>query len=161
VTNADPSASIPRHKHRDTDLEARRSPDVDVLIVGSGFSGIGMGVRLRQVGIESFLIIEKAEDLGGNCYPGCACDIPSHPYSLSFVPRSDWRRSYPSQPELDHLARQIGCKRTLVSNDYYPSLTRPNVELVTEGIAEVVTHAILTRDGIKRPIDVLIFGTGF
>jgi hypothetical protein len=54
MTNAELSASSPRHKHRDLDLEVRWPPDVDVLIVGSGFSGIRMGARFRQAGIESF-----------------------------------------------------------------------------------------------------------
>jgi cation diffusion facilitator CzcD-associated flavoprotein CzcO len=56
---------------------------------------------------------------------------------------------------------ELGCKRVLVSDDYYPSLTRPNVELVTDAIAEVREHSIVTADGVERPVDVLIFGTGF
>ncbi len=55
----------------------------------------------------------------------------------------------------------LGCKRVLVSDDYYPTLNRSNVELVTDGIAEVCEHSIVTRDGVERPIDVLIYGTGF
>jgi cation diffusion facilitator CzcD-associated flavoprotein CzcO len=55
----------------------------------------------------------------------------------------------------------LGCKRVLVSDDYYPTLNRSNVELVTEGISEVCPHSIVTRDGIERPIDILIYGTGF
>jgi cation diffusion facilitator CzcD-associated flavoprotein CzcO len=55
----------------------------------------------------------------------------------------------------------IGCKRILVSNDYLPALTRPNVELVTEGIAEVREHSIISGDGVERPVDAIIFGTGF
>jgi cation diffusion facilitator CzcD-associated flavoprotein CzcO len=85
--------------------------DVDVLIVGSGFSGLCLGVRLRQSRQNSFLIIEKGADIGGtwrdNRYPGCACDIPSHLYSLSFAPRNDWSRLYPSQPELWDYLRDI------------------------------------------------------
>jgi cation diffusion facilitator CzcD-associated flavoprotein CzcO len=56
---------------------------------------------------------------------------------------------------------ELGCKRVLVSDDYYPALTRPNVELVTGGIEEVREHSIVTADGKERPIDVLIYGTGF
>jgi cation diffusion facilitator CzcD-associated flavoprotein CzcO len=56
---------------------------------------------------------------------------------------------------------QLGCKRVLVSDDYYPTLNRSNVELVTEAIAEVREHSIVTHDGTERPIDVLIYGTGF
>jgi cation diffusion facilitator CzcD-associated flavoprotein CzcO len=335
--------------------------NVDVLIVGAGFSGLCMGIKLLEAGMTSFLIIEKSADIGGtwwdNRYPGCACDIPSHLYSFSFAPSTEWTRMYPGQqeihdylkrcveryglppylrlntrfqealwnesegvwkvtagdgmrirarvlvsgmgalhvphypdlkglerfkgltfhssswdhsinlngknvavigtgasaiqfvpqiapsvgklslfqrtppwivPRLDfaisekwrrrfrtipvtrwalrqllfwrqefrvfgflgnrtfrnmveaiarrHLARniedpkiraaltpnyQLGCKRVLVSDDYYPTLNRSNVELVTEGISEMCPHSIVTRDGVERPIDVLIYGTGF
>jgi cation diffusion facilitator CzcD-associated flavoprotein CzcO len=335
--------------------------NVDVLIVGGGFAGICMGIKLLEAGMKSFLIIEKSEDLGGtwwdNRYPGCACDIPSHLYSFSFAPSTEWTRMYPGQQEihaylkrcvehyglapymrlntrfcqaawdesqgtwntstadgmqirarvlvsgmgalhvphypeikgldrfqgpafhsatwdhtvnldgkdvavigtgasaiqfvpqiasrvgklslfqrtppwivprmdfafsekwkrrfrtipltrwalrqfifwrqefrvlgflgnesirkkaeaiaLRHMARrikdpnlraaltpnyQLGCKRVLVSDDYYPTFNRPNVELVTEGISEIREHSIVTRNGFERPIDVLIYGTGF
>ena len=335
--------------------------NVDVLIVGAGFSGLCMAIKLLEAGMKSFLIIEKSDDIGGtwwdNRYPGCACDIPSHLYSFSFAPSTEWTRMYPGQqeihdylkrcveryglapylrlntrfqeaiwdesksvwnatagggmrirarvlvsgmgalhvprypdikgidrfkgpafhsaawdhgvdldgknvavvgtgasaiqfvpqiaprvgklhlfqrtppwivPRLDfafsekwktrfrsipitrwalrqfifcrqefrvlgflgnesirkkaqdialrHLARgindpnvraaltpnyQLGCKRVLVSDDYYPTLNRSNVELVTEGITEVCEHSIVTSDGVERPIDVLIYGTGF
>ena len=54
-----------------------------------------------------------------------------------------------------------GCKRILISNDYYPALAQPNVEVVTDGIAEVREHSIVTRDGVEREVDTIIFGTGF
>jgi cation diffusion facilitator CzcD-associated flavoprotein CzcO len=56
---------------------------------------------------------------------------------------------------------QLGCKRVLVSDDFYPALSRPNVELVTNTITEVRERSIVTRDGVERPIDILIYGTGF
>jgi cation diffusion facilitator CzcD-associated flavoprotein CzcO len=56
---------------------------------------------------------------------------------------------------------RIGCKRVLISNDYLPALTRPNVEVVTEGIAEVRARSIVDRTGFERPADAIIFGTGF
>ena len=55
----------------------------------------------------------------------------------------------------------FGCKRVLISNDYYPALQRPNVELVTEGIAEVTARGVRTRDGREREVDAIICGTGF
>ena len=334
---------------------------VDVLVVGAGFSGLCMGIKLLEAGLKSFLIIEKSCEIGGtwwdNRYPGCACDIPSHLYSFSFAPSAEWTRMYPGQQEIhDYLKRcveryglapylhlntrfqeaiwdeseavwnvtagdgiqirarvlvsgmgalhvprypelpglqrfsgpafhssawnynvnldgknvavvgtgasaiqfvpqiaprvghlhlfqrtppwivprldfafsekwrrrfrtipitrwalrqyifwrqefrvlgflgnetfrkmveaialrhmgrriqdpklraaltpkyQLGCKRVLVSDDYYPTLNRSNVELVTEGIAEVREHSVVTRDGVARPVDVLIYGTGF
>ncbi len=56
---------------------------------------------------------------------------------------------------------EFGCKRVLISDDFYPALQRPNVELVTEAISEVRAHSIVTSDGRERPVDVLIYGTGF
>jgi cation diffusion facilitator CzcD-associated flavoprotein CzcO len=344
---------------------------VDVLIVGAGFSGIGMGIKLLEAGMKNFLIIEKSDDLGGtwyeNRYPGCACDVPAHLYSFSFERNPNWTRMFAGQqeiwqylkscvqrhglapyirfntrfceaawdeaaaqwhisvsnippgngdkdeslgirarvlisgmgalhvphypeipgierfagpafhsatwrsdvdlagktvavvgtgasaiqfiphiapragtlyifqrtppwivPRLDfgftekararfrripaltwafrkflfcalewrvlsflgdrvvrgyleriarrHLERsikepklraaltpryQIGCKRILLSDDFYPTFKRPNVELVTEKIAEVREHSVVTQDGADRPVDVLIYGTGF
>ncbi len=55
----------------------------------------------------------------------------------------------------------MGCKRILISDDYYPSLTHANVEVVTEGIAEVRERSIVTEDGRERGGDTIIFGTGF
>jgi cation diffusion facilitator CzcD-associated flavoprotein CzcO len=55
----------------------------------------------------------------------------------------------------------IGCKRILVSNDYLPALTRPNVELLTEAVAEVREHSVVGADGTERHVDAIIFGTGF
>jgi len=341
------------------------SLSVDVLIVGGGFSGLCMAIKLREARMHSFLLIEKSEDVGGtwwdNRYPGCACDIPSHLYSFSFELSPDWTRMYPGQQEIHaylkhcvekyglaphmrvktkfceavwnegencwdvlaeesgkgtlqirarslvsgmgglhvpnipklpgierfagptfhsshwdygvdlggknvavvgtgasaiqfvpqiaakveklslfqrtppwivprmdyafsekarrrfrrfwlarwafrkllflryeirvfgflgnkfvrgkaveiatrHRQRQVkdsklydtvtpnyelGCKRVLVSDDYYPTLSRSNVELVTSGISEVREHSIVTEDGIEHPADVLIYGTGF
>ena len=75
-----------------------------VAILGTGFGGLGMAIRLVQEGITSFTIYEKADGVGGtwrdNRYPGAECDVPSHLYSLSFAPKADWSRHYPEQPEI-------------------------------------------------------------
>jgi cation diffusion facilitator CzcD-associated flavoprotein CzcO len=55
----------------------------------------------------------------------------------------------------------IGCKRILPSNKWYPALTKPNVELVTEGVEEVRARSVVTADGVERRVDTIIFGTGF
>jgi cation diffusion facilitator CzcD-associated flavoprotein CzcO len=88
-------------------VEAGR-PTPRVAIIGSGFGGLGMAIRLRQAGIETVTIHEKAHRVGGtwrdNSYPGAACDVPSHLYSLSFAPKADWSRRFPAQSEiLDYL----------------------------------------------------------
>jgi len=85
---------------------------VDILIIGAGFSGLGMGIKLREAGMQSFLILEKSSEIGGtwwdNRYPGCACDIPSHLYSFSFEPSADWTRMYPGQQEIhDYMKRCV------------------------------------------------------
>ncbi len=73
-------------------------------IVGSGFGGLGAAIRLKQEGIDDFLVFERAADIGGtwrdNSYPGCACDVPSHLYSFSFALNPRWTRSFSSQPEI-------------------------------------------------------------
>src|SRR3954454_4109442 len=78
--------------------------DVSIAIVGSGFSGLGLALRLRQEGIEGFVVLERGHGVGGtwhyNTYPGCACDVPSHLYSFSFAPNPDWSRTYSRQPEI-------------------------------------------------------------
>ncbi len=55
----------------------------------------------------------------------------------------------------------LGCKRILISNNYYPALNQPNVDIVTDGIEKVVPEGVVTRDGTLHPADVLIYGTGF
>ncbi len=333
-----------------------------VVIVGAGFSGIGMAARLRAMGVEDFVVLDRGNDLGGtwrdNSYPGASCDVPSNLYSYSFALNPSWSRSFSSQGEiwdylracvdrfdvgahlrfgravdearwddatarwfirtttgeeygapvlvwatgslsepsipdlpglgdfrgkvfhsarwehgfdlagkrvcvvgtgasavqfvpqiapvvehlylhqrtppfvvprrdravsglrklayrkapwlqrlsrlriyvtfeallsvfvgraerrkaavrktaLDHLAKQVpdealrhkllpqyepGCKRLLLSDDYYPSLTRPNVELVESPVASFTAHEVVGQDGIARPVDVVIMGTGF
>jgi cation diffusion facilitator CzcD-associated flavoprotein CzcO len=78
--------------------------DHDIAIVGSGFSGLGMAIRLKQAGIDDFVVLERADEVGGtwqaNTYPGCACDVPSHLYSFSFAPNPEWTQTYSTQPEI-------------------------------------------------------------
>lgn len=77
---------------------------VRIVIIGAGFSGIGMAIRLRQTGSDDFVILERAGAAGGtwrdNSYPGCACDVQSSLYSFSFAPNPDWSHSYAAQPEI-------------------------------------------------------------
>jgi len=83
---------------------------VRVAVVGAGFAGIGMAIRLRRAGIDDFVVLERAPDLGGtwrdNTYPGCACDVPSHLYSYSFAPNPFWSRSFSPQPEIHRYLRE-------------------------------------------------------
>ncbi|SEG94621.1 Predicted flavoprotein CzcO associated with the cation diffusion facilitator CzcD [Thermomonospora echinospora] len=76
----------------------------EIVIVGTGFSGLGMAIALKRAGVHDFVILEKADEVGGtwreNTYPGCACDIMSLLYSYSFEPKADWSRMFPRQREL-------------------------------------------------------------
>jgi cation diffusion facilitator CzcD-associated flavoprotein CzcO len=90
-----------------------------IAIIGTGFSGLGMAIRLKQEGEHDFVVLERDGDIGGtwrdNTYPGCRCDVPSHLYSFSFAPNPDWSSTFSPQPEiLDYLkdcARRFGVLR--------------------------------------------------
>ncbi|MFJ2111669.1 flavin-containing monooxygenase [Streptomyces sp. NPDC087850] len=87
-------------------------------VIGSGFAGLGAAVRLRREGITDFVVLERADSVGGtwrdNSYPGCACDIPSHLYSFSFAPNPDWPRAFSGQRHirayLEHVADTFGLR---------------------------------------------------
>ena len=87
-----------------------------VAIIGSGFGGLGAAIRLKQEGIDDFVVLERADDVGGtwrdNSYPGCACDVESHLYSYSFALEPTWSRRFSRQPEiwryLQRCAREFG-----------------------------------------------------
>jgi cation diffusion facilitator CzcD-associated flavoprotein CzcO len=84
---------------------------VRVGIIGAGFAGLGMAIRLRQAGEHGFVVWERDADIGGtwwaNTYPGCQCDIPSHLYSFSFAPNPNWQRTYAPQPEIEDYLREM------------------------------------------------------
>ncbi|AZG48741.1 flavin-containing monooxygenase [Gordonia insulae] len=83
---------------------------VDVAIVGAGFAGIGMATQLARRARESFVVLERADGVGGtwrdNTYPGIACDIPAHLYSFSFRPPSDWATLYPQGADIRRYLEQ-------------------------------------------------------
>lgn len=78
--------------------------EFEVAIVGAGASGIGAAIKLRQSGMDDFIVLDKGDGLGGtwrdNTYPGCACDVPSALYSFSFAPNPEWTRAFAKQPEI-------------------------------------------------------------
>lgn len=84
---------------------------VRVAVVGSGFGGLGAAVRLRREGVTDFVVLERADSVGGtwrdNSYPGCACDVPSHLYSFSFAPNPDWPRTFSGQEHIRAYLEQV------------------------------------------------------
>jgi cation diffusion facilitator CzcD-associated flavoprotein CzcO len=131
---------------------------VRIAIVGAGFSGLGMAIRLRQRGYQDFVVLERASDLGGtwrdNTYPGCACDVPAHLYSFSFALNPNWSRFYAPQPEiweyLRHCAEQYGIEPNL----------RWNCELRGADWDEAAACWRLTTSLGPLAADILISGNG-
>jgi cation diffusion facilitator CzcD-associated flavoprotein CzcO len=76
----------------------------DVVVLGAGFGGLGMGAQLKRAGIENFVIFDKSPGLGGvwrdNTYPGAACDTEAHLYCYSFFPHRQVSRMYADRDEL-------------------------------------------------------------
>ena len=89
------------------------------IIIGTGFSGLGMAIKLNQLGVDNYILIERQAHVGGtwyaNTYPGCACDVPSNLYSFSFEPNPNWSHFFGRQPEirayLDHCANKYDIRR--------------------------------------------------
>ena len=85
-----------------------------VAVIGAGFGGIGMAISFRKAGIKDFIVLDRADDIGGtwrdNTYPGLCCDVPSHLYSFSFRPWR-WSRRFPPREEI------LGYMRALVAEN--------------------------------------------
>jgi cation diffusion facilitator CzcD-associated flavoprotein CzcO len=101
----------------------------EVTVIGAGFGGLVMAHRLAGIGVDDVVVLERGDGVGGtwraNTYPGAACDVPSHLYSLSFAPNPYWSRTYATQPEIlayvedcyDRLdvRRKVRCNTEVVS----------------------------------------------
>lgn len=89
-----------------------------IVVLGAGFGGIGLAIKLREAGFDDLVLLERADDLGGtwqaNTYPGCACDVPSQLYSYSFAPNPDWSRTYGKQREILEYLRRVATDHDVV-----------------------------------------------
>lgn len=134
-----------------------RSGQLRVAVLGAGFSGIAMAARLRRAGVQDFLVFEKADEVGGtwrdNRYPGCACDVPSRLYSLSFAPKTDWSREYAGWQEIrDYLhdcVGRFGLAEKIVTGADVQSLTW-----------EQDRWRVATADGREWTADAVVLGVG-
>ncbi|MFD2573607.1 flavin-containing monooxygenase [Spirosoma soli] len=108
--------------------------EVDVAIIGTGFAGLTAAVRLKQQRNTSFILFERADEVGGtwrdNVYPGCACDVPSHLYSLSFAPNPGWSRLYSPQPEILVYLKNVVSQHGLAPHIHY------NTEIIRTEFSE-------------------------
>lgn len=99
--------------------------DYDTVIIGSGICGIGAGIRMIKENLGDFVILEKADDVGGtwrdNTYPGLAVDIPSLSYSFSFEQNPNWSSLYAPGKEMkayvDHCAQKYGIRPHMRYNE--------------------------------------------
>jgi cation diffusion facilitator CzcD-associated flavoprotein CzcO len=136
-----------------------RSDRPSVGIVGAGFGGVGMAIKLKQQGYTDLTVFERGDSVGGvwraNTYPGAACDVPSHLYSFSFAPGHNWSRRYAPQSEiLDYLAEvssRFGVDRNL----------RLNSEITDAAFdAESGRWTLTGNDGEAHSFDVLVTACG-
>jgi cation diffusion facilitator CzcD-associated flavoprotein CzcO len=131
---------------------------VRVAIIGAGFSGLGMAARLRRAGIEDFVVLDRAEGIGGtwwlNTYPGCQCDVASHLYSFSFAPNPSWSRTFSRQPEIRDYLEGVAQSEGIV-----PHL-RLGVDVTSAGWDE--TSASWRLETSQGPLlaDLLVAGIG-
>ncbi|TFJ81187.1 hypothetical protein NSK_007477 [Nannochloropsis salina CCMP1776] len=106
--SSSPSRGARRRDEEREEEEEARAESVEVAIVGAGFAGICVAIKLKEAGFKPICVFEKNADVGGtwhvNTYPGCACDVPSHLYSLSFEQKADWSRHL----FLNHSAPVVG-----------------------------------------------------
>ena len=129
-----------------------------IAIVGAGFAGLGAAIRLRQEGIEDFVVFEKNPDVGGtwwdNSYPGCQCDVPSHLYSFSFALNPAWSNTYSPQPEIWAYLR-----RTAERFGVLPHIRLSTAVLDARWDEATATWRLETSDGVHTA-DVLIGANG-
>lgn len=135
------------------------SRELSVGVVGAGFGGVGIGIKLREAGIEQFTIFERGESVGGvwraNTYPGAACDVPSHLYSFSFAPGHHWSRRYAPQPEILHYLEQTAHDFGITAH------LRLGTEIIAATFdAETGRWTLLTDGGERHEFDLLVTACG-
>ena len=133
--------------------------ELDVVIIGSGFSGLGMAISLQQEGKRRYVVLEKGAGVGGtwreNHYPGCACDVPSHLYSFSFAQNPAWSHQFAPQPEI--LAY---LERTAQDFGVLPRC-RFGVEVVSSTWDEAASRWLIsTQQGEQYSARQLVLGVG-
>lgn len=121
---------------------------IETGIIGAGFAGIGAAIKLKEAGIKSIVVFERAASVGGtwrdNIYPGCGCDVPSHLYSYSFEKNPNWSHLFSKQDEiLDYI------KRCVVKYEI-EELIVYNIEIVKAVFQDQEGYWILTDQNQKE-----------
>jgi cation diffusion facilitator CzcD-associated flavoprotein CzcO len=134
-------------------------PDFQTGIIGAGFGGLIAALRLKQSGRDSFIIFERAADVGGtwrdNVYPGCACDVPSHLYSIASDPNPKWNHAFARQPEIWEYMRNVVKKNQLEKKIRY------NADIVdAKFLEEHGLWQVTDRSGRTVAVRMLICASG-
>jgi len=133
--------------------------EISAAIVGGGFGGVGAAIKLLEAGITDLTIFERNDGVGGvwqaNSYPGAACDVPSHLYSFSFAPGTEWSRRYAPQADieqyLNHLVDDYGVRHHLRCNTAVES---------AQFDGNKKSWHVQSSDGQARHFDILISACG-
>jgi len=134
-------------------------PHHRVVIVGAGFGGVALALRLRREGVEDVVVLEREDDLGGtwlvNTYPGCQCDVPSLLYSLSDAPNPEWSRTFAPQPEIEQYLRRVADRFDLRRQ------IRFGTELLGADWDEAGQRWVVETSAGPLTSDVLVLAAGF
>ena len=128
-------------------------------IVGAGFGGVGAAIRLVKAGITDITLFERGDGVGGvwhsNHYPGAACDVPSHVYSFSFAPGTQWSRRYAPQADIAQYLNNI------VDDFNVRQYLRLNTGVESAHFdAQTGSWRVASSDGQVRNFDFLISACG-
>jgi cation diffusion facilitator CzcD-associated flavoprotein CzcO len=133
--------------------------DYQIGIIGAGFGGLVAALKLKKEGKNDFVIFERASEIGGtwrdNTYPGCACDVPSHLYSLATEPNPEWRLKFSTQPEIFNYLKNV-----VIKNDLSQHI-RLNTDIIEIKFIEIGGFWQVTdRTGKQTTVKALISATG-
>jgi cation diffusion facilitator CzcD-associated flavoprotein CzcO len=132
---------------------------VRIAVVGAGFGGVGLAVRLKQAGFDDLVVLERGDDVGGvwreNTYPGAACDVASALYSFSFAPKADWSRRFAKQAEILDYIRGVARDFDVLRH------VRLGIEVLSAAYDEgTATWTLRLSDGTTHEADVLVTACG-
>lgn len=128
-----------------------------VIVIGTGLSGVVMGMRLMKAGINNLTLFEKSHRIGGtwnyNDYPGLTCDVPSHYYQYSFEPSGSWSHRFCGGPEIRNYFEDMAKKYNIFSRIKF------NKEVTNATYADGQWQ-VETTDGETATADFLISACG-
>ena len=137
--------------------DKKRQPSV--IIIGAGMTGMLMLIKLREMGVQDVIVLEKKASVGGtwreNTYPGVACDIPAHMYTYSFEPNPEWSHRFARGDEIQDYFERVAHKYGLYS------AIRFNAQVTGSYYdASTCRWKVSTADGESLEADFLISATG-